>query len=72
MLQVFDANKRLLYTGDAVPDEVSLVKGEYSARLMLRHDNMGLLDKLKDTCMVRHRGAQHAKHTALRTWYKRC
>jgi hypothetical protein len=53
MLQVFDANKRLLYTGDAVPDEVSLVKGDYSARLMLRHDNIGLLEKLKDTCMVR-------------------
>jgi tripeptidyl-peptidase-2 len=52
LTQVFDSNKRLLYTGDAVPDEVSLVKGDHTARVMLRHDNMGLLEKLKNTCLV--------------------
>lgn len=52
LTQVFDANKRLLYTGDAVPEDVSLVKGEHTARVMLRHDNMALLEKLKNTCLV--------------------
>lgn len=52
LTQVFDSNKRLLYTGDAVPDEVSLVKGDHTARVMLRHDNMGLLEKLNNTCLV--------------------
>ena len=36
LTQVFDANKRLLYTGDAGPEEVSLVKGDHTARVMLR------------------------------------
>jgi hypothetical protein len=53
LTQVFDANKRLLYTGDAVPEEVSLVKGDHTARVMLRHDNIALLEKLKNTCLVR-------------------
>lgn len=53
LTQVFDSNKRLLYTGDAVPEEVFLVKGDHTARVMLRHDNMALLEKLKNTCLVR-------------------
>jgi hypothetical protein len=52
LLQIFDSHKRLLYTGDAVPDEVALAKGEHSARLMLRHDDRALLEKLKGTCLV--------------------
>jgi len=53
---VFDGQKRLLYTGDAVPEEVSLLKGEHTARVMLRHDNITLLEKLKNTCLVREGG----------------
>jgi hypothetical protein len=49
---VFDSNKRLLYTGDCSPEEVSLVKGDHTARVMLRHDNIALLEKLKNTCLV--------------------
>jgi hypothetical protein len=52
-LQVFDSNKRLLYTGDAIPEEVSLAKGDYTARVMMRHDQISLLDKMKGTCLVR-------------------
>jgi hypothetical protein len=52
LLQIFDAHKRLLYTGDAVPDEVALAKGEHTARLLLRHDDRALLEKLKGTCLV--------------------
>jgi hypothetical protein len=54
-VQIFDAHKRLLYTGDAVPDEVALSKGEHSARLLLRHDDRALLVKLKGTCLVSRR-----------------
>jgi hypothetical protein len=50
--QIFDSHKRLLYTGDAMPDEVTLAKGEHSARLLLRHDDRALLEKLKGTCLV--------------------
>lgn len=46
-----------MYTGDAVPDEVPLLKGSYTARVMLRHEQMGLLEKLKGTCLVRGVGA---------------
>lgn len=49
---MFDANKRLLYTGDCTPEEMSLVKGDHTARVMLRHDNIALLEKLKNTCLV--------------------
>ncbi|WIA34935.1 hypothetical protein OEZ86_013218 [Tetradesmus obliquus] len=52
LTQIFDSHKRLLYTGDAVPDEVALAKGEHSARLLLRHDDRALLEKLKGTCLV--------------------
>ncbi|KAF6251901.1 subtilase family-domain-containing protein [Scenedesmus sp. NREL 46B-D3] len=52
LTQIFDSHKRLLYTGDAMPDEVALAKGEHSARLLLRHDDRALLEKLKGTCLV--------------------
>eukprot|EP00879_Flechtneria_rotunda_P015304 GHRR01015998.1.p1 GENE.GHRR01015998.1~~GHRR01015998.1.p1 ORF type:complete len:502 (+),score=120.67 GHRR01015998.1:1072-2577(+) len=52
LTQIFDAHKRLLYTGDCSPEEVPLGKGDHTARLMLRHDQLGLLDKLKGTCLV--------------------
>lgn len=35
-----------------MPDEVALAKGEHSARLLLRHDDRALLEKLKGTCLV--------------------
>jgi tripeptidyl-peptidase-2 len=53
LTQLFDAHCRLLYTGDAVPDEVALSKGDHSARIVLRHESRPLLEKLKGTCMVR-------------------
>jgi hypothetical protein len=38
-----------------VPDEVALAKGEHTARLLLRHDDRALLEKLKGTCLVSRR-----------------
>jgi hypothetical protein len=52
LTQVFDSQRRLLYTGDAVPDEVALSKGEHTARVMLCHDSLAVLEQLKSTCLV--------------------
>lgn len=37
---------RRVQTSDVFPESVSLKKGDYTVRVMLRHDNPELLDKL--------------------------
>jgi tripeptidyl-peptidase-2 len=45
---VYDANKQLMGTGDALyPYPMTLPKGKYTMQLLVRHDNKALLDKLK-------------------------
>lgn len=46
------ASKRQRYSGDIYPHEVQLGKGDYTVRLMLRHDSHELLDKLKSLPLV--------------------
>lgn len=55
MLMLFDANRRLVYTGDAYPEAVQLGKGSYTLRLAVRHDSLELLDKLKALPVVMER-----------------
>jgi hypothetical protein len=38
--------------GDAYPEAVQLAKGDYTLRLLLRHERLDLLEKLKGTCVV--------------------
>lgn len=45
---IHDANKKLLRCSDIYPDNVSLDKGTYYACASLRHDNIPLLEKLRD------------------------
>ena len=52
MYMVYDSNKRLLSVGDIYPAEATLNKGEYTIKLLLRHDNPSLLEKLSDMTMV--------------------
>ncbi|MEW5318316.1 MAG: hypothetical protein WDW38_009545 [Sanguina aurantia] len=52
LYMLHDSNKRLLSTGDAYPEYVSLKKGEHTIRAMLRHDSPDFLDKLKGLPMV--------------------
>jgi tripeptidyl-peptidase-2 len=48
MVMVFDSNKQLLGVGDIYPlDNVELKKGEYTVRVLLRHDDPSVLDKMK-------------------------
>ncbi len=52
MYMVYDTNKRLLSVGDIYPAEVTLNKGDYTIKLLLRHDNPSLLEKMGDMPMV--------------------
>ena len=45
MYQIFDANQKLIGVGDIYPEEVELKKGDYKIRLMLRHDDVSILEK---------------------------
>ncbi|XP_010434266.1 PREDICTED: tripeptidyl-peptidase 2 [Camelina sativa] len=44
---ISDANKRVYATGDVYPESSKLPKGEYKLQLYLRHENVQLLEKLK-------------------------
>ncbi|KAK3236845.1 tripeptidyl-peptidase II Tpp2, partial [Cymbomonas tetramitiformis] len=47
MYMVFNCHKQLLATGDIYPEEVKLGKGEHTIRVLLRHDDAALLDKMR-------------------------
>eukprot|EP00887_Chlorella_sp_A99_P002396 scaffold10.g2396.t1 len=55
MVMVFDANKQRLGVGDVYPEAVQLAKGEYSLRVMLRHEDAALLDRLRQLPLVAER-----------------
>lgn len=42
--------------GDAYPETFSLKKGDYTIRVLLRHDSLELLEKLKELPMVSDQG----------------
>lgn len=52
MYMVYDTNKRLLSVGDIYPAEATLNKGEYTIKLLLRHDSPALLERMSDMTMV--------------------
>ena len=46
---VFDANKQLMGSGDALyPYPLTLAKGKYTMQVLVRHDTKALLDRLKN------------------------
>ncbi|GAB4814120.1 hypothetical protein N2152v2_001166 [Parachlorella kessleri] len=55
MSMVFNTNKQKLAVSDIYPKEVQLKKGDYVIRLVLRHDDAQLLDKLKAMPLVAER-----------------
>ena len=53
MYMLFDGGKKRLAVGDIYPAAQQLVKGEYTARVMLRHDSPALLEKFRAMPLVR-------------------
>ena len=49
---VFDASKRLIGSGDAWPKELSVKRGKYTTRIQVRHDEVSMLERLKDQLML--------------------
>ncbi|XP_006647647.1 tripeptidyl-peptidase 2 [Oryza brachyantha] len=45
--RISDSNKCVYSSGDVYPDYVKLSKGEYTLQLYIRHDNVQLLEKMK-------------------------
>ncbi|KAE9618283.1 putative tripeptidyl-peptidase II [Lupinus albus] len=44
---ISDSNKRIYSSGDAYPNSTKLPRGEYNLQLYLRHDNVQILEKMK-------------------------
>ncbi|KAL5139714.1 Tripeptidyl-peptidase 2 [Glycine soja] len=44
---ISDSNKKVYSSGDAYPNSTKLPKGEYNLQLYLRHDNVQVLEKMK-------------------------
>lgn len=52
IIMIYDENKLLLCTSDVYPSSVHLKKGDYTIRVMIRHEKPEFLDKLKDVALV--------------------
>ncbi|MED6151045.1 tripeptidyl-peptidase II Tpp2 [Stylosanthes scabra] len=44
---ISDSNKRVYSSGDAYPNSIKLPKGEYNLRLYVRHENLQILERMK-------------------------
>lgn len=49
---IFDSNKRFCFATDAFESGKALKSGKYTARLQVRHDDISLLERLKDMAVV--------------------
>jgi tripeptidyl-peptidase-2 len=52
MYMLYDSNQQLLSVGDIYPAEATLEKGDHTIKLMLRHDDTAILEKLRDLPML--------------------
>lgn len=48
LMMIFDGEKKYLGVADSWPSEVKVPKGTVTIRLQIRHDNVEMLEKLKD------------------------
>ncbi|GAX82749.1 hypothetical protein CEUSTIGMA_g10175.t1 [Chlamydomonas eustigma] len=60
MTMIYDSHKRLIQVGDVYPEYTQLKKGDYTVRLMLRHDSQDMLDKLTNLPLVVRRRLESA------------
>lgn len=52
IVMVYDENNLLLLTTTVYPEAVDLEKGDYTIKVMIRHEKPEFLEKLKDMPMV--------------------
>ncbi|KAG6541056.1 hypothetical protein Mapa_017543 [Marchantia paleacea] len=62
---IFDTNKRVLASGDCYPKGVRLPKGDYVLRMLVRHDNLSYLDKLRKSPLLLDRKLEEKNHVKL-------
>eukprot|EP00158_Paraphelidium_tribonemae_P009110 Partr_v1_DN28774_c0_g1_i4_m63419 putative tripeptidyl peptidase ii len=48
LFMVHNSRKRRLFFGDIYPKDMKLAKGEYTVRLQIRHDQVAMLEKIKN------------------------
>ena len=52
LFMLFDHAKRLLGSGDAWPKDLTVKRGKYTTRIQVRHDEVAMLERLKDMLMT--------------------
>lgn len=52
MVQIFDANKKLMLVSDIYPASVTVKKGDYTIMAMTRHDNVEVLKKFEHMVLI--------------------
>ena len=52
LFMIFDAAKRLVGSGDAWPKEVSVKKGRYTIRIQVRHDDVAMLERVREQVLL--------------------
>ncbi|KAL3696139.1 hypothetical protein R1sor_010215 [Riccia sorocarpa] len=62
---IFDVNKRVLASGDCYPKNVKLPKGDYLLRMLVRHDNVNYLEKLKKSPLLLDRKLEEKNYVKL-------
>eukprot|EP01025_Chloroclados_australasicus_P012076 TRINITY_DN154_c0_g3_i1.p1 TRINITY_DN154_c0_g3~~TRINITY_DN154_c0_g3_i1.p1 ORF type:complete len:1355 (+),score=115.99 TRINITY_DN154_c0_g3_i1:491-4066(+) len=55
---IFDSNEALVGQGEVYPESHQLQKGDYTLKLMVRHDNVDLLEKFKMTNIILHKSLE--------------
>lgn len=52
MVQIFDANRKLLVVSDIYPEAVTVKKGDFTIQAMIRHDNTEVLKQMEDMPLI--------------------
>ncbi|KAG0483011.1 hypothetical protein HPP92_011095 [Vanilla planifolia] len=62
---ILDSNKRIYAVGDAYPKYVKLPKGIYTIQLRIRHENVQILEKMKQLILFIERKLDKKEHIGL-------
>ncbi|PKA45566.1 tripeptidyl-peptidase II [Apostasia shenzhenica] len=62
---ISDANKRIYASGDVYPKYVKVPKGEYTLQLYIRHENVQILEKMRQLVLFIERKLDRKEHITL-------